>query len=389
MNDQSLLIESIPIRHNITSSLILSGILIAFLAVVVIFLRSDKQNHTIRLFGALLLVEVIIGVDGFLCYTGLIKYVIHLNDASEPLSLLIGPLVYLFIKNAIDKKAFSLRWDVIHMLPAALYTVSQIPYYAQTIGIKYNAYINAYHSHLEYYESDYSQLFLLSDSIKSGLRWYIVLSFVIYIFLSLRVYFSSRARKNLDTRIKIDRVSFSKSVLFFIIIVLLVILIIYTNFESDLGDHYITLVFTICNFIAVGFIMSESRLFDKSWISDKYQTSGLKSTSDVMFQKINSYVKENGYYLNSNTSLTDLAGKLSIPNNYISQAINEEDGVNFSDYINSFRVTEAKARLSSEAYKHYNIESIGESVGFNAKSTFYAAFKKHTGMTPSAYLKSL
>ncbi len=84
-------------------------------------------------------------------------------------------------------------------------------------------------------------------------------------------------------------------------------------------------------------------------------------------------------------NLNKTAGRLNISNTYLSQLVNKLSGMNFSDYINTYRVKDAQRLLTHPNYSSYPILSIGLEAGFNSKSTFYAAFKKHTDVTPSVY----
>ncbi len=90
-------------------------------------------------------------------------------------------------------------------------------------------------------------------------------------------------------------------------------------------------------------------------------------------------------YKNPDISLGSIALRLNISVTYLSQLINKISGVNFSDFINEYRVKEAQKLLIHPNYEGYAILSIGLESGFNSKSTFYAAFKKHTGVTPTVY----
>lgn len=389
MDTLQQLIDLIPIKHDAVSSVILAGVLIGLLVTMIVFIRADSKNQAIRIFGCLLLVELLIGVDGYLCYTGLMKYTLHLNDVTEPLSLTLGPFIYLFTKSIVYKDQLKLKWDGVHFLVPIIYFFTQTIYYFESLGIKYAAYTNAYHPDLESFDQEYSSIFLLSDSIKNHFKWYIIASLGIYLLLSFKVYFSQIKNDSALVQFKEKRHLFSLNLLFLVFVVFLLVLVVFTNFQNDLGDHYIFIFFSFINFVAAAFILSESRFFERSWVSDKYETSGLKGVQENVFGKIDEYVNKNKYYLRSDASLTDLAMQLSMPKNYVSQAVNKESGNNFNDYINTYRVEEVKRRLADEDYQHYNIESIGESVGFNAKTTFYAAFKKHTQQTPAAYLKSL
>jgi len=72
----------------------------------------------------------------------------------------------------------------------------------------------------------------------------------------------------------------------------------------------------------------------------------------------------------------------------LSKLINNYSEYNFSDYINSLRVAQAKALLKDDDFDNYTIVAIGLECGFNSRSTFYTAFKKFTDLTPSEYRKT-
>jgi AraC-like DNA-binding protein len=84
-------------------------------------------------------------------------------------------------------------------------------------------------------------------------------------------------------------------------------------------------------------------------------------------------------------TIQKLAEMLSIPAPHLSQTINERLGKSFPDFINSYRVDQAKKKLLDPSLKHLSILGIAEEVGFNSKSSFNSVFKKHTGMTPSEF----
>nr|WP_298556261.1 helix-turn-helix domain-containing protein [uncultured Algibacter sp.] len=84
-----------------------------------------------------------------------------------------------------------------------------------------------------------------------------------------------------------------------------------------------------------------------------------------------------------------LSKELNLSEGYISQLINKNSNLNFNDYINSLRITDAKNMLVDSEYNNYTILAIGLESGFNSKSSFYTAFKKFTGKTPVEYKKSV
>ena len=93
-------------------------------------------------------------------------------------------------------------------------------------------------------------------------------------------------------------------------------------------------------------------------------------------------------YKDDNLHLNSLAKKISITPHILSQIINEQMNKNFSDFVNGYRIEDAKKMLE-EADDETSILHICYEVGFNSKSAFYRAFKKFTDITPSQYQKKL
>ena len=93
-------------------------------------------------------------------------------------------------------------------------------------------------------------------------------------------------------------------------------------------------------------------------------------------------------YTDGDLNLQKLAERLSIPAQHLSQTVNGRLNQSFSDFVNSYRVEEAKRRLADPSATHYYLLAIAEEVGFNSKSSFNTAFKKQTGMTPSEFRNS-
>lgn len=109
------------------------------------------------------------------------------------------------------------------------------------------------------------------------------------------------------------------------------------------------------------------------------------SKEEALFEKINLSLLKEKRYLDPLLSLETLAEEWSISTSTLSKLINTYSTGNFSDYINTFRVDEAKKLLDDPDFKAYTMVSIGLECGFNSRSTFYAAFKKLTDTTPKKY----
>lgn len=104
--------------------------------------------------------------------------------------------------------------------------------------------------------------------------------------------------------------------------------------------------------------------------------------------ELKNYMVQNKPYLNPSLTIKELAHELDTNSRDLSLLINKEIGQHFFDFVNCFRIEKAKQLLLSENIDH-TVQQIMYDVGFNSKSTFNSAFKKHTGMTPTQYRKTL
>lgn len=120
----------------------------------------------------------------------------------------------------------------------------------------------------------------------------------------------------------------------------------------------------------------------------KYASSSLnKNSYDEIISEISRVIKEKQLYKQFDFNLQLLSDELNSNSGYISQTINHGLGIRFNDYINQFRVEEAKLQLRSSENNHITIEAISELCGFKSKSTFFRAFKKETGLTPKQFIQ--
>ena len=92
--------------------------------------------------------------------------------------------------------------------------------------------------------------------------------------------------------------------------------------------------------------------------------------------------------MSPNLTLDKAAKKLKTNRSYLSEAINQHYKLGFRSFINELRIQEARKLLLKKEYEHYSIEGIAQTVGFNNLSTFNAAFKNFTGLTPSYFRKN-
>ncbi|PSL45587.1 AraC-like DNA-binding protein [Chitinophaga niastensis] len=122
----------------------------------------------------------------------------------------------------------------------------------------------------------------------------------------------------------------------------------------------------------------------------KYSKSGLTgAVAGNLHQELTQMMENKKLFSESELSLAELAKELHTHPNYLSQIINELEGKNFYEYINTLRIEEFKRLISNPDNHQFTLLSLAYECGFNSKSSFNRYFKKATGLSPSAYLRSL
>ncbi len=115
----------------------------------------------------------------------------------------------------------------------------------------------------------------------------------------------------------------------------------------------------------------------------KYERSGVSGEQAArLAKKIDAAMRDGQLYLEPDLSLHRLAQHVRAPAHRVSQILNETIGETFFDYVNRWRIEAAKPLVSAG---EQTVLAIALEVGFNARSSFYKAFRRETGLTPTAY----
>ena len=112
----------------------------------------------------------------------------------------------------------------------------------------------------------------------------------------------------------------------------------------------------------------------------------IDAQDEVAIQRLTEYMGNQKPYLDPELSLQKLAVGTNLSEKERSGLINQYIGKHFFDYINEFRINDAKQLLREQP--QLTVLEILYQVGFNSKSSFYTAFKKETQQTPTNYRKS-
>jgi AraC-like DNA-binding protein len=136
--------------------------------------------------------------------------------------------------------------------------------------------------------------------------------------------------------------------------------------------------------------VNEIRSSQSASVFSKYERSGLKpdeaQTKLFALQKLMENEKP---FKNPNLNISLLSQALFTSKNHLTQVLNQELKMNFYEFVNAYRVGEAKRMLTDPGYAHLSLEGIAKECGYRSKATFFLNFRKITGLTPQQWVKSL
>ncbi|QIL91318.1 helix-turn-helix domain-containing protein [Microbulbifer sp. SH-1] len=104
-----------------------------------------------------------------------------------------------------------------------------------------------------------------------------------------------------------------------------------------------------------------------------------------LIERICAAMESGRLFLNPRLTVEEFAGHVKLPPRQVSSAIKSRYGCNFLEYVNSYRVQEAKIGLADPANRDESVLDIASKSGFNSKATFNRFFKKFAGVTPTEF----
>lgn len=330
-----------------------------------------------------------------------------------PLSYLLGPFLFYYVKTLVTDKRKLEKIDLIHLIPAVFIAFNCLPF--TTLPFEQKAKIaHEIINITEKYTLDFQfvsfEFILVSRS----------LHLLAYCLFSL-IYFTVHSQR---TKTKLGQLSTNHVILkrwiyvlcaiqFIIssnsVLHMLTVVGIHFDFQSDAYTQIFT---SKKHYFAVaggGFFLQNLFLFlfpkilygNVSFIPDKASTNLIRDIKYSLpkkrdFVETNHEFKEEiATYLLSlpftkkEFSIAQMSFDLKIPERTLSLYFNTSLGLSFSEWRKKIRIEYAIQMIDSGDSKKITIEGISSNAGFASRSKFIDAFKEQTGITPSAYIKSL
>lgn len=361
----------------------LIGIIISIFLSIILFTKKGKSQADVILAIWLFFIGFHLSVF-YIHITGQYLKFPYFLGFEIPLPLVHGPFLYLYIRSLTSQNKRRVHW-AIHFLP-----------FVMAIGLLFKFFLFSFDKKIEVYIEAGAGF----ENILRCIYLLTLLSGVVYVIFSLSLLkkysayisdqFSDLERINLNwlryliLGIGLTWISvfFGNDISTFTIIDLFILFIGYFGVKQvGIFTNNNTSSQTIAGSV-------EEKATEKAIEKVKYQRSTADETLLLkIHQDLLALMQQEKLYKDPELSLNELAQRLNVNPNTLSQVINSLENKNFFDYINEQRIAEFLEIVALPENSRFTLLSLAFEVGFNSKTSFNRNFKNTTGQTPTAYLK--
>lgn len=319
------------------------GILNSFILIAYTFF-SKKGNRNSNLIFAAFIFTLTLRISKSILLTfsdGLHDFLLTIGLSGF---LAIGPVYMLFVDSIINPKFKFTGKQVLHLLPAIIFTFLWI--FLDTIRNNHNIWMIFYRT--------------------------ILLQYMIYLVVAIWKTNTSHCERP-AVLIQLNVISSFLLAIWF------------AYFLNEVaGFPYISgaVLYSVLIYFSIIIVLNKGFIINLS--SKKYEKTGLKEDENLRIKKeLDVLLQKEKVFKNNNISLAKIAKSLNASTHALSQVINENYHKTFFELIGQYRIEESRALLKNEP--ETKISDIAFDVGYNSLSAFNTAFKKVTGKTPSNY----
>lgn len=368
--------------------LYLSGVFLAFFLTLLLVTKKEKKAADFILAAWLLVIGLNL-ISHYMFLTGQYIQYPSFTFVGFTLPVVYGPFLYMYVRKQTSPQPFSWKY-LMHFIPFVVCNILFVSFY-----------FTPFDRRVEIFKHQGNGF-----EVEMLFRLYLIyLSGIVYIILSCWTLY--RFRKNMVQQFSnTEKINFNWLLYLIGWLALIWGLVLFVEVNIIYGAVAVFIVwlgyfgirqvqvfsqpafaFTDTGHTVVSITDVEIR--EKISSSEKkYQKSGLTEDNlEEIHQRLQKLLIEEKPFVNPNLTLNDLATRLNIHPNYLSQVINSQENKNFYELINEMRIKEFLTIISKPESKQYTLLSIAFECGFNSKTSFNRNFKKYTGMTPSEYQK--
>lgn len=377
-----------------------------FVVAALLFFVNKSNSFTARLLAGFLVCISYLTINFGLMVTSFYIHFPHFWRAFGWSSFCYAPLAYIYVRSVLEQSYSFKRNDIIWFLPALLYTINLLPFYAWTTPEKIIFLKNQFaNPELIFREPEG----LLPSGWGVWARVLLGIIATIGQFLQLRKW--KKRILGPENRVEQNSHLFRWLFLFSMAMAIYYTLIIleFIFHFSGAGNFNYPVAFTISAtifFVCIALLVRPSILYGMTgWLQEpapnqQYEiaTPGILSEKNhfrhslslsqgmVIKERLENHFTSNTPFRKTGYTIANLAQELDIPSYQLSAFINQQYGKNFNELVNEYRVNYLAGLLKdSPEYFQFTLEALGKLAGFNTRASFIAAVKRSTGKTPSEF----
>ncbi len=372
--------------------------------------RTDENLHLNRLLAVILSLSSFHFLRNYLIATEWIIEFPWMFGSFSFVYLLAPAVTYLYIRGLLNDESQMQRNDWLHYIPAALQLIASLPYISSSHQSKVEIVKQISHMNNLLFNNNpfngisYSVLFVM-----------VFLSVVIYGVLMFR---TLQTKKQSHTSEHFEKVySWSRWVtwimLYMALFMLINVIISSSNIANTanfiyLGPFYAIrlILFSLLLYrillssrIRLGLpnLNTNRQLIELSLSNNIQVTEGQspndpesKSTTELFADLLDQFFKtQQDKYTQQTFNIDHLSEATHIPKHHWAYYFRYHSALSFVEQRNYHRIQYAKSLILDPNYANITLEAIGNTAGFGSRTTFFNAFKKFEGISPSDFLKTI
>jgi len=388
--------------------------LVSLLVLIVMVYYNWSSNRNVVFLGSLL---SFISIYALAHYWLVIDFNATLSailfNHFTPVYLLVGPMLYFYVRGVLADDFVWKNSDWFHFAPALIQLLAISPY---LFTISFSEKMTLVHELTQSTDEVVSMRFnMFFSTLQNSLFRF--LSVIIYWGISLRliIQFLFKSRSSITYNLQrsvVMRWLLYLHISFFILTTLYAIFLYRFGADSAFlnSQTSYTLQTAIAFFIIVnnlslllfpellfGIIRTRSLRPLNVVASDLSLTLEENETQDnslpfknhdyflELGNRLKDYMEEIRPYLSKSFNLSEAARFLNVPQHHLTLCIREIFDDNFSGFRNSYRIRHAQSILKDPSNANKTIDAIADETGFSSRTSFYKAFDRITGISPNEY----
>lgn len=338
-----------------------------------------------------------------LIFSGNIIHVPFLYRSAAPITFLIPPLGYIYVRTMLFNEQKLNKIDLLHLLPFIYFTINYLPFYLSPNDYKLDIITKTIQNKNFSIEK---QVGLFSENIFFLFRPIQAIFYLIFQWGLIIRFNRDNPNKKIEEQIRLvlQWLKVFTTANTCILLAYFSTIGLYFFMDDLFEDKLINIVpnfllglsfFIICSYL----LIYPQTLTGLPFVKYKETKSNLieNETDKIPFiyedysqeiKNLETYFRSNQTFLQANLTISQVAVETQIPNRDLSYIINNFYEKRFNDFLNEMRLKYFLTKVDQSTLDSFTIEAIALESGFSSKSSFYRAFNRFYSCTPSEYLQS-